>query len=183
VLCASADSNGIYVNATKLIRTDSNYLSAKVNFDKTNKNILDFFEAVNGVAVITGFIGCDDNNGNVTTLGRGGSDYTAAIFGAALKADAIEIWTDVDGVLTADPRRVEQAFTIPTLSYKEAMELSHFGAKVIYPPTIQPAYIKNIPLVIKNTFNPSHPGTYVLKMQENRIMLSKEFLQFLILLY
>ncbi|HUM51207.1 MAG TPA: aspartate kinase, partial [Chitinophagales bacterium] len=145
-----------------LVRTDSNYLSAKVNFDKTNKNILDFFEAVNGVACVTGFIGIDDNN-NVTTLGRGGSDYTAAIFGAALKADIIEIWTDVDGVLTADPRRVEQAFTVPTLSYKEAMELSHFGAKVIYPPTIQPAYIKNIPLVIKNTFNPSHPGTYISK--------------------
>jgi aspartokinase/homoserine dehydrogenase 1 len=158
----SSGQHGIYVNATKLIRTDSNYLSAKVNFDKTNKNILDFFEAVNGVAVITGFIGCDEL-GNVTTLGRGGSDYTAAIFGAALKADAIEIWTDVDGVLTADPRRVEQAFTIPTLSYKEAMELSHFGAKVIYPPSIQPAYIKNIPLIIKNTFNPEHPGTYVSK--------------------
>lgn len=158
----SAGQHGIYVNATKLIRTDANFLSAKVNFDKTNKNILDFFEAVNGVAVITGFIGCDEN-GNVTTLGRGGSDYTAAIFGAALKADAIEIWTDVNGVLTADPRRVEQAFTIPTLSYKEAMELSHFGAKVIYPPSIQPAYIKNIPLIIKNTFNPEHPGTYVSK--------------------
>ncbi len=158
----NADLNGIYVNATKLVRTDSNYLSAKVNFDKTNKNILDFFEAVNGIACITGFIGFDDFN-NVTTLGRGGSDYTAAIFGAALKADVIEIWTDVDGVLTADPRRVEQAFTVPMLSYKEAMELSHFGAKVIYPPTIQPAYIKNIPLVIKNTFNPSHPGTYISK--------------------
>lgn len=158
----SAGQNGIYVNATQLVRTDSDYLSAKVNFDKTNKNILDFFEAVNGVAVITGFIGSDEH-GNVTTLGRGGSDYTAAIFGAALKADAIEIWTDVNGVLTADPRRVEQAFTIPTLSYKEAMELSHFGAKVIYPPSIQPAYIKNIPLIIKNTFNPEHPGTYVSK--------------------
>ncbi|HRG35410.1 MAG TPA: bifunctional aspartate kinase/homoserine dehydrogenase I, partial [Chitinophagales bacterium] len=89
----SAGLNGIYVNATKLIRTDSNYLSAKVNFEKTNKNILDFFEAVNGVAVVTGFIGCNEH-GDVTTLGRGGSDFTAAIFGAALKADAIEIWTD-----------------------------------------------------------------------------------------
>jgi len=158
----SAGLGGIYVNATKLVRTDSNYLSAKVNFEKTNKHILDFFEAVNGIAVVTGFIGSDEH-GNVTTLGRGGSDYTAAIFGAALKADAIEIWTDVDGVLTADPRRVEQAFTIPTLSYKEAMELSHFGAKVIYPPSIQPAYIKNIPLIIKNTFNPEHPGTFVSK--------------------
>lgn len=158
----SAGENGIYVNATQLVRTDSDYLAAKVNFDKTNKNILDFFEAVNGVAVVTGFIGSDEH-GNLTTLGRGGSDYTAAIFGAALKADAIEIWTDVNGVLTADPRRVEQAFTIPTLSYKEAMELSHFGAKVIYPPSIQPAYIKNIPLIIKNTFNPEYPGTYISK--------------------
>jgi aspartokinase/homoserine dehydrogenase 1 len=100
----SAGLNGIYVNATKLVRTDSNFLSAKVNFDKTNKNILDFFEAIHGVAVVTGFIGSDEY-GNVTTLGRGGSDYTAAIFGAALKSDAIEIWTDVNGVLTADPRR------------------------------------------------------------------------------
>jgi aspartokinase/homoserine dehydrogenase 1 len=158
----TAGLNGIYVNATKLIRTDSNYLSAKVNFEKTNKNIYEFFEAITGIAVVTGFIGIDEY-GNVTTLGRGGSDYTAAIFGAALKADAIEIWTDVDGVLTADPRRVEQAFTIPTLSYKEAMELSHFGAKVIYPPSIQPAYIRNIPLIIKNTFNPDHPGTFVSK--------------------
>ncbi|MDB5226794.1 MAG: bifunctional aspartate kinase/homoserine dehydrogenase [Bacteroidota bacterium] len=158
----SAGLNGIYVNATKLVRTDSNFLSAKVNFEKTNKNIFEFFEAINGIAVITGYIGSDEY-GNVTTLGRGGSDYTAAIFGAALKAEAIEIWTDVNGVLTADPRRVEQAFTIPTLSYKEAMELSHFGAKVIYPPSIQPAYIRNIPLIIKNTFNPSHPGTFVSK--------------------
>ncbi|MFM2283556.1 MAG: bifunctional protein: aspartokinase [Bacteroidota bacterium] len=158
----NAGLNGIYVNATQLVRTDSNYLSAKVNFEKTNKKIADFFEAVHGVAVVTGFIGTDEH-GNVTTLGRGGSDYTAAIFAAALKASAIEIWTDVDGVLTADPRRVEQAFTIPTLSYKEAMELSHFGAKVIYPPSIQPAYIKNIPLIIKNTFNPEHPGTYISK--------------------
>jgi len=158
----SAGLNGIYVNATQLIRTDSNYLAAKVNFEKTNKNILDFFEAIHGVAVVTGFIGSNEH-GNVTTLGRGGSDYTAAIFGAALKANAIEIWTDVNGVLTADPRRVEQANTIPTLSYKEAMELSHFGAKVIYPPSIQPAYIKNIPLIIKNTFNPEHPGTFVSK--------------------
>lgn len=158
----NAGLNGIYVNAAQLVRTDSNYLSAKVNFEKTNKNIADFFEAVHGVAVVTGFIGTDEH-GNVTTLGRGGSDYTAAIFAAALKASAIEIWTDVDGVLTADPRRVEQAFTIPTLSYKEAMELSHFGAKVIYPPSIQPAYIKNIPLIIKNTFNPEHPGTYISK--------------------
>lgn len=158
----NAGLGGVYVNATKLVKTDSNYLSAKVNFEKTNKSIIDFFELLHGTAVVTGYIGSDEQ-GNVTTLGRGGSDYTAAIFGAALKADAIEIWTDVDGVLTADPRRVEQAFTIPSLSYKEAMELSHFGAKVIYPPSIQPAYIKNIPIFIRNTFNPEHQGTYISK--------------------
>jgi aspartokinase/homoserine dehydrogenase 1 len=149
-----------------------------VNFEKTNKSILDFFETVNGIAVVLQVLSVMTNINNVTTLGRGGSDYTAAIFGAALKADAIEIWTDVDGVLTADPRRVEQAFTIPTLSYKEAMELSHFGAKVIYPPSIQPAYIKNIPLIIKNTFNPEHPGTLFLKIPENPITRLKEFLLF-----
>lgn len=153
---------GIYVNATQLIKTDSNYLSAKVNFDRTNKNIIEYFDNIHGTAVVTGFIGTDEHD-NITTLGRGGSDYTAAIFGAALKVDSIEIWTDVNGVLTADPRRVEQALTIPTLSYKEAMELSHFGAKVIYPPTIQPAYVKGIPIIIKNTFNPEHPGTYISK--------------------
>lgn len=153
---------GVYVNATQLIKTDSNYLTAKVNFDKTNKNIIEHLEHVQGTPVITGFIGTDEN-GTITTLGRGGSDYTATIVGAALKASSIEIWTDVDGVLTADPRRVEQAMTIPTLSYKEAMELSHFGAKVVYPPTIQPAYVKNIPITIKNTFNPEHPGTFISK--------------------
>ena len=153
---------GVYVNATQLIKTDSNYVAAKVNFDRTNKNILEYFEHLHGIPVITGFIGTDEFN-DITTLGRGGSDYTAAIFGAALKVSAIEIWSDVDGVLTADPRRVDQAMTVPALSYKEAMELSHFGAKVIYPPTIQPAYVKGIPIYIKNTFNPEHPGTFISK--------------------
>ncbi len=155
-----AGFNAVYVDATKMVRTDSNYLSAKVNFEITNNNIESFFESFEGIAVITGFIG-EDKNGDSTTLGRGGSDYTASIFGAALKVDVIEIWTDVNGMLTADPRSVEQALTIPVLSYKEAMELSHFGAKVIYPPSIQPAYTHQIPLKIKNTFNPTHPGSYI----------------------
>jgi len=152
----------VYTNASELVKTDSNYLSAKVDFEKTNANILTYFGALNATAIVTGFIGSDDK-GRITTLGRGGSDYTAAIFGAALNATSIEIWTDVNGVLTADPRRVEQAFPIPQLSYKEAMEMSHFGAKVIYPPTIQPALVKGIPLLIKNTFEPEHPGTYISK--------------------
>ncbi len=149
-----------YVDARNLIKTNSEFLSAKVDFDETNKNITDYFKTLNGVAVITGFIGSDEKN-TTTTLGRGGSDFTASIFGAALDVEEIEIWTDVDGVLTADPRRVEQAFPINELSYKEAMEMSHFGAKVIYPPTIQPAMNKKIPLRIKNTFNPSAVGTRV----------------------
>lgn len=154
-----------YVNASQLVKTNSHYLSGKVDFKTTNKNIRDFYQTFKGIAIVTGFIGSDDK-GNVTTLGRGGSDYTAAIFGAALKADVIEIWTDVNGVLTADPRRVEQASTIPTLSYREAMELSHFGAKVIYPPTIQPAFIERIPLKIKNTFQPENPGTLIIEKAE-----------------
>lgn len=156
----SNELSAMYVNATQLIKTDSHHLSAKVNFEKTNKLIREFVENLNTIPVVTGFIG-SDSKGTVTTLGRGGSDYTAAIFGAALKATRIEIWTDVDGVLTADPRRVDQAFTVPSLSYREAMELSHFGAKVIYPPTILPALVKKIPLAIKNTFNPENPGTII----------------------
>jgi len=163
IISAAMRSEGIssmYVNASQLVKTDSNFLSAKVDFETTNRQITRFMETLNAVPIVTGFIGIDAK-GHITTLGRGGSDYTAAIFGAALKAELIEIWTDVDGVLTADPRRVEQAFTVPQLSYREAMELSHFGAKVIYPPTILPALVKKIPLAIRNTFKPEHPGTLI----------------------
>jgi len=149
-----------YINASLLIKTDNSYLNAKVYFDETNNNIRTHFEGFDKIAVVTGFVGSDED-GHVTTLGRGGSDFTASIFAAALNADEIQIWTDVDGVLTADPRKVDQAFPIPSLSYLEAMELSHFGAKVIYPPTIQPALSKGIPLVIKNTLNPGHAGTKI----------------------
>ena len=111
---------------------------------------------------MTGFIG-SDVGGLTTTLGRGGSDYTAAILASGLDAEILEIWTDVDGVLTSDPRKVGKAYSLPTLSYAEAMEMSHFGAKVIYPPTIQPALSKGIPIYIKNTFNPTFPGTLISK--------------------
>ncbi|HMU05042.1 MAG TPA: aspartate kinase, partial [Saprospiraceae bacterium] len=114
------------------------------------------------VQIVTGFIG-SDVGGLTTTLGRGGSDYTAAILAGALHAEVLEIWTDVDGVLTCDPRKVKKAFTIPRLSYVEAMEMSHFGAKVIYPPTIQPALRKGIPIYIRNTFNPAFEGTLIHK--------------------
>src|SRR6185436_14307611 len=116
------------------------------------------------VAVTQGFIGSASSGGRLRTtlLGRGGSDYTASLLGAALAAERVEIWTDVDGVLSADPRRVEAAFSLPRLSYDELLELSHFGAKVVYPPTVHPARKAAIPLLIKNTLNPSFPGTVVL---------------------
>lgn len=152
-----------FLDARNVIKTNSDFGSAKVNFLETNQNILNHFKDKKGtVQVITGFIGSDEQ-GLTTTLGRGGSDYTAAIFAGALNADVLEIWTDVDGVLTADPRKVKKAFTLSQLSYAEAMEMSHFGAKVIYPPTIQPALAKNIPIYIKNTFNPSFLGTLISK--------------------
>ncbi|MCC6462668.1 MAG: bifunctional aspartate kinase/homoserine dehydrogenase I [Saprospiraceae bacterium] len=149
-----------FLDARQVIRTDAQFGSAKVDFEQTNQLIRTHFESHPYTQAVTGFVASTDD-GITTTLGRGGSDYTAAIFGAALSASAIEIWTDVDGVLTADPRRVKKAFTLPTMTYREAMEMSHFGAKVIYPPTIQPALAQGIPLVIKNTFNPGFPGTFI----------------------
>lgn len=149
-----------FLDARRVVRTDAQFGSAKVDFEPTNSLVQAHFAAHTAAQAVTGFIGSTDD-GLTTTLGRGGSDYTAAILGAALDAEAIEIWTDVDGVLTADPRRVKKAFTLPAMSYREAMEMSHFGAKVIYPPTIQPAMAKGIPLLIRNTFNPAFPGTYV----------------------
>lgn len=150
-----------YLDARRVIKTDKSFGSAKVDLSLSYQNIRDHFSQTNDIQVITGFIASAAKGGLTTTLGRGGSDYTAALIGAGLDAEAIEIWTDVDGVLTADPRKVKKAFTIPSLTYAEAMEMSHFGAKVIYPPTIQPALDKHIPLLIKNTFNPGFPGTIV----------------------
>jgi bifunctional aspartokinase / homoserine dehydrogenase 1 len=151
-----------YLDARKLIKTNSNFGMAEVNFEKTNTLIQDYFSKTNTLQLITGFIGSNDEH-VTTTLGRGGSDYTGSIFGAALNAEEIEIWTDVDGMMTADPRKVPNAFTIPNITYAEAMELSHFGAKVIYPPSLQPAFAKNIPLRILNTFNTTFEGTIVSK--------------------
>ena len=149
-----------FLDTRDVVRTDAHFGSAKVDFEETNRLITQHYAAHPKVQAVTGFIG-STADGLTTTLGRGGSDYTAAIIGAALDAEVIEIWTDVDGVLTADPRRVKKAFTLPSMTYREAMEMSHFGAKVIYPPTILPALAKSIPLRIKNTFNPSFEGTYI----------------------
>ena len=112
-------------------------------------------------AVAGGFISTDRNTGEITNLGRGGSDYTAALIAAALDADLLEIWTDVDGFLTSDPRIIKEAAIIPSMSFVESMELCSFGAKVIYPPTIYPVFHKNIPIKILNTFNPTAPGTLI----------------------
>ena len=155
--------NAEFLDARKIIKTNKDFGSAKVNFKLTDPAIDDYYkEHDDKVQIVTGFIG-SDIGGLTTTLGRGGSDYTAAILAGALHAEELEIWTDVDGVLTCDPRKVKQAFTIPQLSYAEAMEMSHFGAKVIYPPTIQPALRKGIPIYIKNTFNPGFVGTLIHK--------------------
>jgi bifunctional aspartokinase / homoserine dehydrogenase 1 len=148
-----------WVDARKLIVTDSQFTRATIIPDKTQVNIQSFFaEASDELFVVPGFIASDEK-GNITTLGRGGSDFTAAIIGAALNASVVEIWTDVSGMMTADPRVVNNAKAIKQISYHEAMELSHFGAKVIYPPTIQPLMSKNVPVWIKNTFSPHDEGT------------------------
>jgi aspartokinase/homoserine dehydrogenase 1 len=153
--------DALYVEGAQLIKTDNNFGQAKVNTNLTEMLIRDFHEAnKEKLLFVTGFISSNDE-GRVTTLGRGGSDYTAAIWGAALNSEEIQIWTDVDGMLTADPRIVKKAFSLPELSYTEAMELSYFGAKVIYPPTMIPAFLKKIPIVIKNTFHVDFPGTYI----------------------
>lgn len=150
-----------FLDARDVVRTDEEFGSARVDFSVTNRNIRNYFRSTkNDVTIVTGFVAATANM-ETTTLGRGGSDYTAAIFGAALQANEIQIWTDVDGVLTADPRKVRKAFTVPVMTYREAMEMSHFGAKVIHPPTIVPALAKGIPLRIKNSFKPEHPGTLI----------------------
>ncbi|MEL6732005.1 MAG: bifunctional aspartate kinase/homoserine dehydrogenase I [Bacteroidota bacterium] len=152
---------GIFVDARELILTDSQYGAAEVETEETYAKVQAHFEKhSDNISIITGFIGSSPK-GITTTLGRGGSDYTASLIGAALGAEEIEIWTDVDGVLTSDPRKVKMAFPIDYLSFEEALEMSHFGARVIYPPTIVPALEKKIPIRIKNTFNPDAKGTLI----------------------
>ncbi|MFZ9418504.1 MAG: bifunctional aspartate kinase/homoserine dehydrogenase I, partial [Sediminibacterium sp.] len=167
IISAAFESRGIkqqWVDSRNLIKTDSKYFNAVVNKELTDSTIQAYFSAKENnsfdVYMAPGFI-ASDKDGNTTTLGRGGSDYTGAIYAAALKASALEIWTDVSGMMTADPRMVSNAKEIPQISYQEAMELSHFGAKIIYPPTIQPVMYQNIPVWIKNTFEPNHPGTII----------------------
>ncbi len=150
-----------------LILTNDDYLNAQVNFKLTNKNISAFFQDnKNQVIVLGGFIS-SNISGDTTTLGRGGSDFSASIYAAALNAKELQIWTDVSGMFTANPSVVKEAFPISEISYEEAMELSHFGAKVLYPPTIQPSLRKEIPIRIKNTFRPESIGTLICKHPKN----------------
>ncbi|MDR0792316.1 MAG: bifunctional aspartate kinase/homoserine dehydrogenase I, partial [Chitinophagaceae bacterium] len=150
-----------WLDSRDLITTNSNYGHAAVDFSATNEKIkAAITTSTPHLFIAPGFV-ARNHNGQLTTLGRGGSDYTAAIYAAALDAEALEIWTDVSGMMTADPRWVSNAKPIPKISYKEAMELSHFGAKVVYPPTIQPVMRKNIPVWVKNTFAPNDEGTLI----------------------
>lgn len=153
--------NAAWKDSRDLILTDNQFGSALVNFDATDHHITSFFHQQSAeIVVFPGFIASNADK-DTTTLGRGGSDYTAAIIAAAIDASVLEIWTDVSGMMTADPRIVPQAIAIPRISYEEAMELSHFGAKVIYPPTIQPVMNRRIPILIKNTFDPQAGGTLI----------------------
>lgn len=150
-----------WIDSRELIRTNSSFGAAIINFSATNKKVREkIADASAKITILPGFVAYDDF-GNTTTLGRGGSDYTAAIVAAALNAQRLEIWTDVNGMMTADPRQVKNAKPISKISYHEAMELSHFGAKVLYPPTVQPVMHKKIPLWIKNTFAPAEHGTLI----------------------
>jgi aspartokinase/homoserine dehydrogenase 1 len=169
----SLSINQLWVDARKLITTNSHHGNAAVDFVSTEKKIQDHFKQnPSQLYIVPGFIAGDENH-NTTTLGRGGSDYTAAIFAAATNASVLEIWTDVSGMMTADPRLVQNAKPINRISYQEAMELSHFGAKIIYPPTIQPVMSKRIPVWIKNTFAPDEYGTLI----ENESAVADSFIR------
>lgn len=151
----------VWKDSAELIITDDHYGNAQVIKDITYKNIQNFFSKHPApLYILPGFV-ASSTEGKPTTLGRGGSDYTAALYAGALKANMLEIWTDVSGIMTADPRYVSNSKVIPHISYEEAMELSHFGAKVVYPPTMQPARQEKISIKVKNTFNPSHEGTLI----------------------
>ena len=166
-IVATMIKGGKRMNSRDFIRTENKNGKHRLAVDLTNQLVREAFKDMPDVAVVPGFISRDKDTSETTNLGRGGSDYTAAIIAAALDAEVLEIWTDVDGFMTADPRVIKTAYTINELSYIEAMELCNFGAKVIYPPTIYPVCVKNIPIKVKNTFNPEHPGTLIKDHIEN----------------
>ena len=161
IIVTAAITDAVHFDSKTFIKTENQFNKHIVDFDKTNALICERFENAPKICVCGGFISTDAITNFITNLGRGGSDYTAAILAAALHASILEIWSDVDGFMTADPRIINNAYVIEKLSFIEAMELCNFGAKVIYPPTIFPVFHQNIPVKIKNTFNPEAEGTYI----------------------
>ncbi len=160
-ITAALISNARLFDARNFIQTEYKNHKHTLDSELTNQLVCKTFKEQPEISVVPGFISRDKHTGETTNLGRGGSDYTAAIIAAALNAEVLEIWTDVDGFMTADPKVIHTAYTINELSYKEAMELCNFGAKVVYPPTIYPVCVKNIPILVKNTFNPDSRGTVI----------------------
>jgi aspartokinase/homoserine dehydrogenase 1 len=161
IIVATLIEGAVWYDSRAFIKTEKKHQRHILDSELTNRLVRETFREIPQVALVPGFISTDKTTGEVTNLGRGGSDYTASIIAAALDADSLEIWTDVDGFMTADPRVIQTAYTINELSYVEAMELCNFGAKVVYPPTIYPVCHKNIPILIKNTFNPQAVGTII----------------------
>ena len=161
IIVANLIEGAVWYDSRTFIKTEKKHSRHILDSDLTTQLVKATFSELPKVALVPGFIASDKNSGEVTNLGRGGSDYTASIIAAALQAEVLEIWTDVDGFMTADPRVISSAYVINELSYLEAMELCNFGAKVVYPPTIYPACQHNIPILIKNTFNPEAPGTII----------------------
>jgi len=160
-IVAALIDGAIGFDSREFIKTEFKAGKNRLAKELTNRLVRETWKKFPKVSVVGGFISTDAESGEVTNLGRGGSDYTASIIAAALDASVLEIWTDVDGFMTADPKVISSAYVIPELSYIEAMELSNFGAKVVYPPTIYPVCIKHIPILIKNTFNPDAPGSII----------------------
>ena len=161
IIVATLINGAQWFDSRQFIKTEKKHNKNILNAELTNKLVCETFKEIPEVSLVPGFISSDKTTGEVTNLGRGGSDYTASILAAALDADVLEIWTDVDGFMTADPRVISSAYSINELSYVEAMELCNFGAKVVYPPTIYPVCHKNIPILVKNTFNPEAAGTII----------------------
>lgn len=161
IIVTALIKNARWFDSRTFIKTEKKHNRHILDSELTTQLVKEAFRELPQVSVVPGFISSDKNTGEITNLGRGGSDYTASIIAAALEADILEIWTDVDGFMTADPRVISTAYPITELSYVEAMELCNFGAKVVYPPTIYPVCHKNIPILIKNTFNPDAPGTII----------------------
>ena len=155
------------IDPTKIITCTNEFGTGKILIEKSKENARNYVSDLKKINICPGFI-AGTLEGNFTTLGRGGSDYTAALFANFYRVSELQIWSDVSGLMTADPKLVARARAIPQLSYEDALELSHFGAKVIYPPTIQPALEENIPIIIKNTFNPEDLGTKITKSWEDQ---------------